>query len=167
MPRRGIVVSRIDVISKIAAKAINCMRNSAFLEGFGFRGLQIFTRAAGELLQTSQPGIRDFVSRSNYIQKPYHEFTRWVPLYRCLLRTKGTFGHFDCGFTVLPRRMTTDFTSARCIFTGSTIFVPVLEPSMSLCCCMDCAENSPDGTRGFKIRNRKLPIRGILPPCTR
>ena len=59
---------------------------SAFLEGFGFRGLPEFTRAVGGMLQTSKPGIRDFVSSSNYIQKAGREFIRWVPLCRCLRR---------------------------------------------------------------------------------
>jgi len=47
MPWRGIVVGRIEAIYKIAEKALNCMGNSAFFEGFGFRGLPKFTRAVG------------------------------------------------------------------------------------------------------------------------
>ena len=82
----GIVVCRIEAIPKIAGKALNCMGNSAFFEGFGFRGLQKFTRAVGGMLQTSKPGIRDFVWSPNYIQKADHEFIRWVPLCRCLRR---------------------------------------------------------------------------------
>ena len=79
------------------------MGNSAFFEGFGFRGLPKFTRAVGGKLQISKPGIRDFVSSSNYIQKADREFIR------CIMQvsTKGTFGHFGCGFTVLPRLMST------------------------------------------------------------
>ena len=86
MPWRGIVVGRIEAISKIAEKALNCMGNSAFFEGFGFRGLPKFTRAVGGMLQTSKPGIRDSVSSSNYIQKADREFIRRVPLCRCLRR---------------------------------------------------------------------------------
>jgi len=76
MPWRGIVVGRIEAISKIAEKALNCMGNSAFFEGFGFRGLPKFTRAVGGMLQTSNPGITDTVSSSNYSQKTDREFIR-------------------------------------------------------------------------------------------
>ena len=74
MPWRGIVVGRIEAISKIAEKALNCMGNSALFEGFGFRGLPKFTRAVGGMPQTSKPGIRDSLSSSNYIQKADREF---------------------------------------------------------------------------------------------
>jgi len=76
MPWRGIVVGRIEAVSKIAEKILNCMGNSAFFEGLGFRGLPKFTRAVGGMLQTSKPGIRDSVSSSNYIQKADREFIR-------------------------------------------------------------------------------------------
>jgi len=76
MPWRAIVVCRIEAISKIAEKALNCMGNSAFFEDFGFRGLPKFIRAVGGMLQASKPGIRDFVSSSNYIQKADREFIR-------------------------------------------------------------------------------------------
>jgi len=51
MPWRGIVVCRIEAISKIAEKALNCVGNSALFEGSGFRGLPKFTRAVGGMLQ--------------------------------------------------------------------------------------------------------------------
>jgi len=40
MPWRGIVVYRIEAISKIAEKALNCMGNSAFLKVSVFEDFQ-------------------------------------------------------------------------------------------------------------------------------
>jgi len=84
MPWRGIVVGRIEAISKIAEKALNCMGNSAFSKASVF--VPKFTRAVGGILRTSKPGIRDSVSSSNYIQKTDREFIRRVLLCRCLRR---------------------------------------------------------------------------------
>ena len=70
------MVCRTEAISKIAEMALNCMGNSTFLDGFGLRGLQKITSAAGGLLQAYEFGIRDFVSSSNTIQKADREFTR-------------------------------------------------------------------------------------------